>query len=91
MNKDDLKGKAENLKERAKEAVESIGKRRSSEGEGHSASPADRGSSVPGGKSAAGDSAGSRRADSDVKAVEPEDLEDAAGDVDPEIEESEDD
>jgi hypothetical protein len=90
MNKDDLKGKAENLKERAKEAAESIGKGRPSDGAGRAASASDRGSPAQGAKSAAGDGAGSRRPDKKSEAIESEDVESASGDIDREVEESED-
>jgi hypothetical protein len=91
MNKDDLKRKTENLKEHVKEAAESIGKQRSTEAPGRSASGSERAPAGPGGKSAAAESVGASRSQRASEAIEPEDIEGAAGDDHSGIEESEDD
>jgi hypothetical protein len=97
MNKDELEAKVEKLKANAKEASASIGQRRSAErAQPQSASPLAGPAGASSAKTAAGHPAGARRAEAPTEtAARAQDVEDLAGqdidiDIDPEIEESDD-
>jgi hypothetical protein len=94
MKKDELAGKVDELKDRAKQAVASMGQGSRAEGAGQ---PSTRTAAAPlpagSGKTAAGDSTPARRAEGPAEPVQDGEVEDDGGEdieIDPEIEEADD-